>query len=51
MSGFSRVLMDLGNTINRYSVVFIAVLAVIVIGFFAYNHTATSRENRIFARC
>ena len=40
MSGFSRVLMDLGNTINRYSVVFIAVLAVIVIGFFAYNHTA-----------
>ena len=32
--------MDLGNTINRYSVVFIAVLAVIVIGFFAYNHTA-----------
>ena len=40
MSGFSRVLMDLGNTINRYSVVFIAILAVIVIGFFAYNHTA-----------
>lgn len=40
MSGFSRVLMDLGNTINRYSVVFIAVLAVIAIGFFAYNHTA-----------
>ena len=35
MSGFSRVLMDLGNTINRYSVVFIAVLAVIAIGFFA----------------
>ena len=32
--------MDLGNTINRYSVVFIAVLAVIIIGFFAYNHTA-----------
>ena len=40
MSGFSRVLMDLGNTINRYSVVFITLLAVIVIGFFAYNHTA-----------
>lgn len=40
MSGFSRILMNLGNTINRYSVVFIAVLAVIVIGFFAYNHTA-----------
>ena len=40
MSGFSRVLMDLGNTINRYSVVFIAVLAVIAIGFFSYNHTA-----------
>ena len=34
MSGFSRVLMDLGNTINRYSVVFIAILAVIVIGIF-----------------
>lgn len=40
MSGFSRVLMNLGSTINRYSVVFVVILAAIVIGFFLYNHTA-----------
>ncbi len=40
MSGFSRVLMNLGNTINRYSVVFVVILAVVVIVFFVYNHTA-----------
>lgn len=36
MSGFSRALMDVGNVINRYSVVFIAVL-VIVAGLAFYG--------------
>lgn len=46
MTGFSRTLMGIGNAINRYSIVFIVILAVIV-GLLLYG-TRTVRGKQIF---
>ncbi|MBQ7360283.1 MAG: type II secretion system F family protein [Lachnospiraceae bacterium] len=44
MTGFSRTLMDIGNIINRYSVVFIALL-VVVVGIIIYGCKTKSGQN------
>lgn len=48
MTGFSRVLMNLGNTINRYSIVFI-VLVLLLIAAILYC-TRTSRGKQVMYR-
>lgn len=44
MTGFSRMLMDVGNAINRYSVIFIFIL-VLAAGFALYSTRTVSGKN------
>lgn len=44
MTGFSRVLMNVGNAINRYSIAFIILLAVIAGLFFYGTRTSSGRS-------
>lgn len=44
MTGFSRMLMDVGNAINRYSVIFICIL-VLAAGFALYSTRTVSGKN------
>ena len=44
MTGFSRTLMNLGNILRTYSIVFIALLAVVMILYFLCMKTHTGRE-------
>lgn len=45
MTGFSRTLMNMGNTINRYSIVFIVILATIVAFILYGTRTASGKRN------
>lgn len=44
MTGFSRTLMNVGSAISRYSIVFVALLAVIVILYFVFSKTSWGRK-------
>lgn len=44
LSGFSRTLMNLGTWVGRYSYVFIAILAVVVVAGLALRYTAGGRK-------
>lgn len=44
MTGFSRTLMSLGNTINQYSILFIAILALFLILLLVGTKTAKGKE-------
>lgn len=45
MTGFSRTLMNVGNTINRYSIVFIVVLALVAALILYATRTRHGKEN------
>ena len=44
MTGFSRVLMNMGNVLSRYSVVFAVILIVIVLAILVGTHTQKGRD-------
>ncbi len=44
MTGFSRVLMGLGTALNRYSILFIVLLLLVIAAAFAGTHTAGGRR-------
>lgn len=44
MTGFSRVLMNMGTAINRYSIVFTAILVLAAILIFCGTHTQSGRN-------
>lgn len=49
MTGFSRMLMNMGTAISRYSVVFI-VLLILIAGFFLYGTRTSSGRNMLRGR-
>ncbi len=44
MTGFSKAILDLGQGINRYAAVFIALLVLIVVGILFFSLTTTGRK-------